>query len=233
MIWFGSVQIDFTLSKGSFSLFAFLMRILCLFSKSAQGCWSVCEHVVFLWALLLTSADGGGSGVWATEQTVFGCVRGPQDKRCLWLGFGCAGLLAVWVQGLLENMMCPTDSSLSICKALTRSGNKSSFHMVCIGHRGSHGLSPTHTLAHKFPAATMCEACFTSLPHPCVKVMACSLSIVSVKTWEQWIVSCLHQWTHSVRVLTEGYELLSTERIAQLDLTQNTHFGSWPIHTPT
>lgn len=27
----------------------------------------VCDYVDFLWVLLLTSAEGGGSGVWATE----------------------------------------------------------------------------------------------------------------------------------------------------------------------
>lgn len=148
---------------------------------------------------------------------------GLQYKRCLWLSFGCA-VLPVWVEGLLENMMCPSDSLLSICTAKPWPGRRINLLLHTVY---------THTGTHAHPAAsTMCEACSTSLSHPCVKVTACSLFIFSVKTWEQWIVSCLHQWTHSVRVLTKGYELLSTKRKAQLDLTQNTHFGCWPINTP-
>lgn len=34
----------------------------------------MCDYVDYLLVLLLlTSVNGGGSGVWATEQTVFGC----------------------------------------------------------------------------------------------------------------------------------------------------------------
>lgn len=101
--------------------------------------------------------------------------------------------------------------------------------------RGSHGQFQTVlcTQAVTHPAAAAREACFTSLPWPCVKVTASSLSVFSLKTWEQWIVSCLHLWTHSARVLNKGYELLSTEENAQLDLTQNKHAGSWPMSTHT
>lgn len=38
-----------------------------------------------------------------------------------------------------------------------------------------------HTQADTHPAAVMCEACFTSLSRPRVKVAACSLSIFSLK----------------------------------------------------
>lgn len=153
-----------------------------------------------------------------------------QHKRCL---------LLLWA--VLPRLSGEHDVPrrvLTNCRAMTRHRNKSAgAHGVC-GPVWTKGIiwsisdSFKHTQADTHPAAAMCEACFASLSRPRVKVAACSLSIFSVKTWEQWIVSCLHQWTLSARVLTQGYELLSTERNAQLDLSQNAHFGCWPSTTP-
>lgn len=46
---------------------------------------------------------------------------GLQHKRCLWLISGCAGL-AVCVEGLLENTMCPSDSLLTAKPSLDQVG---------------------------------------------------------------------------------------------------------------
>lgn len=88
------------------------------FLSQQRGARSVCDYVDFLRALLFTSPDGGGSGVWATEQTVFGCFeRWPAVQEVpvaeLWLCWtGCLGRGAVG-----ENTMCLSDSLLSDCKA--------------------------------------------------------------------------------------------------------------------
>lgn len=71
----GNLQSDFTLSNGAFPVFALACVCFAYFQSQDRGGWSVCDYVDFLWVLLLTSADGGGSGVWATEQTVFGCFE--------------------------------------------------------------------------------------------------------------------------------------------------------------
>lgn len=178
----------------------------------------------FFWVVRLTSADGGRSGVRAA-----GCsVRWPAAPRCLWPIFsallaGLAGLRACWT----TPSFCQSGSSLTVKTSLDKVDKANSAAAHCV-----HGLLWTkeiiwsisdrfiHTQADTHPAAAMCEACFTSLSHPRVKVAACSLSIFSVKTWERWTVSCLHQWAHSAWVLTKWYELLSTESNAQLDLTQ-------------
>lgn len=118
------------------------MCVLCLFSKSAErwllGLW--------LWRfLLLISADVWGSGVWATEQTVCGCFE-------WWPAGPCGWCVAVWVKKLLGNMLCPSDSSLSVCKAhpLTR------YWTTCVvahglwtyTHKGDHMANFSFTQAH-------------------------------------------------------------------------------------
>lgn len=195
-----------------------------LISKSAER-WLL---ALWLWRfLLLISADVWGSGVWATEQSRQRVCGGFE----WWPPGPCGWCVSAWVKRLLGNMLCPYDSSLSVCKAqpLTRYWTTSVVaHGLWTHTKGiTWPVSDTHT----HPAAAMCEACFTSLSHACVNAAACSLSVFSVKTWEQWIVSCLPRWTHSVWVLTKGYELLAAERNAQLALTQNTHSGPWPIST--
>lgn len=71
----GSLQIDFTLSNWYFPVFALACVSFAYFQSQQRGGWSVCDYVDFLF---LTSVEGGGCGVWATEKTVFGCfLRWP------------------------------------------------------------------------------------------------------------------------------------------------------------
>lgn len=98
-----------------------------------------------------------------------------------------AGL--VWVEGLLSNTMCPSDSLLTGKPSLDKVDKEKS-----AAAHGVRGLLWTkgiiwsisdrfiHTQADTHPAAAMCEACFTSLSHPRVKVAARSSSIFAVKT---------------------------------------------------
>lgn len=237
----GSLQSSFTLSNESFSFVCFGMSALCLFFQSGRR-WlhtrHLCRfslgspaHLCWWWSKWCLS--------YRTDCFWMFCTMSCSTRGvCAWFFFFLLLLLLWAVLPRLSGEHDVPQRVLTNCRAVTRYRNKSAGgHGVC-GPVWTKGIiwsisdSFKHTQADTHPAAAMCEACSASLSRPRVKVAACSLSIFSVKTWEQWIVSCLHQWTHSARVLTRDYELLSAERNAQLDLSQNAHFGCWPSATP-